>query len=136
MITPYIVFDKRCEEALIFYERVFEGKNKEVLRYNDYIPEAKHTLPKDISNYILHAKMEIYDTVFTFADELSQSIMEGSNIYLTINPSSLKEGKRVYNALKDGGEVILPPTETFYSPLHTTLKDKFGVLWNIIVLKD
>lgn len=55
-------------------------------------------------------------------------------IYLTVNPNSLDEGNRIYGELKVGGEVLLPPTETFYSPMHTTAKDRFGILWNIIVI--
>lgn len=48
--------------------------------------------------------MEIFDTEFTFADELSEV------------------------------QVLLLPAETFYSPFHTTVKDRFGILWNIIVV--
>lgn len=134
MVVPYIVFNKTCEEAINFYEKVFEGKNKTVMRYNDYIPETKDPLPENISNYILHAEMEIYDTKFTFADEFSKQVIEGNMIYLTVNPTSLEEGNRIYNELKNEGEVLLPPTETFYSPLHTTVKDKYGIQWNIIVI--
>lgn len=136
MVTPYIVFNKQCEEAVNFYEKVFNGKNKELMRYGDYVPKTSQELPADLSNYILHAKMEIYNTEFSFADEFSRPVIEGSMIYLTINPYSLEEGKRIYNELKENGEVLLSPTETFYSPLHTTIKDKFGILWNIIVIKQ
>lgn len=134
MVTPYIVFDKQCEEAVNFYEKVFHGKNKEIMRYNDYVPDTGQDLPVDISNYVLHAKMEIFDTEFTFADEFSEALIRGNTIYLTVNPHSLEEGNRIYGELKAGGEVLLPPTETFYSPFHTTVKDKFGILWNIIVI--
>lgn len=34
MIAPYIVFNKQCEEAVNFYEKVFHGTNKEILRYD------------------------------------------------------------------------------------------------------
>lgn len=134
MVTPYIVFDKQCEEAVNFYEKVFRGKNKEIMRYNDYVPDAGWNLPADISNYVLHAKMEIFDTEFTFADEFSEELIKGNTIYLTVNPDSLNEGNRIYGELKADGEVLLPPTETFYSPFHTTVKDRFGILWNIIVI--
>lgn len=134
MVTPYMVFDKQCEEAVNFYEKVFRGKNKEIIRYNDYVPDTGRDLPVDISQYVLHAKMEIFDTEFTFADEFSEALIKGNTIYLSVNPDSVDEGKRIYGELKADGEVLLPPTETFYSPLHTTVKDKFGILWNIIVI--
>ncbi len=31
MVTPYILFDKQCEEAMQFYERVFSGEKKNIL---------------------------------------------------------------------------------------------------------
>ena len=131
MVTPYIVFSKQCEEAMNFYEKVFDGQNKKIMRYNDYVPDG---IEEDVSNYVLHGTMDFYDTQFTFADEFSKPVTPGSMVYLTINPSSLDEGTRIYYELKENGEVLLPATETFYSPLHATIKDKFGIMWNIIVI--
>lgn len=80
--------------------------------------------------------MKIFDTQFTFVDEVSEPIVAGNMMHLNINPHTLDEGMKLYNELKENGEVLLPPTETFYSPLHTTVKDKFSVIWNIIVVSD
>ncbi|NMC55614.1 MAG: VOC family protein [Eubacteriaceae bacterium] len=135
MVTPYIVFSSGlCEEAVSFYEKVFTGKNKTILRYDDYKPDTDIALPIDLNNYVLHAELEIYNTKFTFADEVAMPVNQGNMIYLTINPESVKEAKKICNALIEDGEFLLNPTETFYSPLHTTIKDKFGILWNIIVV--
>lgn len=133
MITLDLVFCMQCEEAMNFYENVFNGQNKEIMRYNDYIPEGTKD---DVSNYVLHGTMNILDTQFTFADEFSQPLTIGNMVHLTINPHTLDEGMQLYNKLNENGEVLLPPTETFYSPLHTTVKDRFGIIWNIIVSKS
>ncbi len=131
MVSPYIVFNRQCEEAINFYEKVFNGQNKVVMRYDDYVPDGIH---ENVSNYILHATMDIFDTSFTFADELSLPLTPVSMVYLTINPSSVDLGNNIYNKLKEQGEVLLHPTQTFYSPMHTTIRDKFGIQWNIIVI--
>lgn len=123
-------FREECEEAMNFYERVFNGQNKEIMRYNDYVPEG--TI-ENVSNYVLHGTMKIFDTQFTFFDEVSKPLTAENMIHLTINPHTLDEGMKLYNELKENGEVFLPPTETFYSPLHTSVKDMFGIIWNIIV---
>lgn len=73
-------------------------------------------------------------TKFTFADKIDMPVNQWNMIYLTINPKSVKEAKKICNALIEDVEFLLDPTETFYSPLHTTIKDKFGILWNIIVV--
>ncbi|MFV0395523.1 MAG: hypothetical protein ACK5LC_14245 [Coprobacillaceae bacterium] len=86
-----------------------------------------------VSNCILHAEMEINDTKFTFADELVVKHSGGNNIFLTITYDSLEQAKVVYEHLSKEGTVLLEPTKTFYSPMHTTLRDKFDIQWNIIV---
>lgn len=133
MITPELVFCMQCEEAMNFYEKVFDGQDKEIMRYDNYVPEG---VKENVSNYVLHGTMKIFDTQFTFADEVSQPLIVGNMIHLNINPQTLDEGMKLYYQLKENGEVLLPPTETFYSPLHTSVKDKFGIIWNIIVIGD
>ncbi|MGG5372421.1 VOC family protein [Enterococcus sp. AZ196] len=131
MVTPYLVFNRQCEEAMTYYEKVFSGEKKEILRYTDYVPEG---VVEDVRNYVLHGKMTLFETEFTFADEFSKPVTSGNQVHLTVHPSDAAEGKRIYNELSKEGEVFLPPTETFYSPLHTTIQDKFGIVWNIIVI--
>lgn len=132
MVTPYIVFDRQCEEAMLFYEAVFSGEKKTILRYNDYVPLG---VKEDVSNYVLHGEMELFGTPMTFADEVAKPVITGNNMHLTINPNNVAEGSKMFNELQEGGEVLLPPTEAFYSPLHAAVKDKYGIVWNIIVVQ-
>lgn len=80
--------------------------------------------------------MKIFDTQFTFDDEVSEPIVAGNLMHLNINLHTLDEGMKLYKELRETVEVLLPPTKTFYSPLHTTVKDKYSVICNIIVVSD
>ncbi|MGM0168839.1 PhnB protein [Enterococcus sp. AZ135] len=131
MMTPYILFDRQCEEAMLFYEQVFSGQNKKILKYNEYVPDG---VEEDVSNYVLHGDMELFGTQVTFADEFSEPVVVGNNVHLTINPDGVDEATKMYDQLKEEGSILLPPTKTFYSPLHTSVKDKYGIVWNIIVV--
>lgn len=130
MVTPELIFYRQCEVAMNFYEKVFHGQNKEIMRYNDYIPEG---VKEDVSGYVLHGTMTMFDTPFSFADEFSTPVTAGNMLHLTVTPNSLDEGTRIFEELKENGEVLLPPVETFYSPMHASVRDQFGVIWNIIV---
>lgn len=137
MISPYIVFkDGKCFEALGLYEEAFNVTHKTVINYDDYIPVSDKPLPKNLNKYVLHAEMYIYGTNVTFADEVVLDVYPGTMVYLSITPDNIEEAQRICDVLCIEGQYLLEPTETYYSPFHATVKDKFEVLWNIIVVKQ
>ena len=132
MVTPYITFAGNCNEALEFYQTVF---NSEVLMsqpYGDYVPEGVTALPANLKDWILHAEMNICDTVFWFADEIAESVSKGNMIKLATKVASAKEAQKIFDILSIDAQVTLPPTATFYSSFHAGLTDRFGVSWNIV----
>jgi PhnB protein len=46
MITPYLVFNGKCREAMDFYRSVFTCGEPEIMNYGDYIPEGLKTPPR------------------------------------------------------------------------------------------
>jgi len=131
MITPYITFNGNCNEAMCFYKSVFKSEVKSAIPYGDYVPEGLESPPKDLSEWVMHAEMEICDTNFWFADE-TQSASRGDMIKLTATVPTADVGQEYFDLLKVGGEVKLPPTETYYCNFHAAVVDKYGVCWNII----
>lgn len=131
MVIPYLVFQGNCKEVLAFYQEVFECEIKASMPYGEYVPEGIETPPSDLSDWILHAEMQICGTNFWFADALESS-EEGSIVRLAAIVPDRKEGEKVFDRLKENGIITLPPTETFYSTFHGALIDKYGVGWNIV----
>ena len=135
MITPYLTFSGRCEEALEFYAAGFNSTIKMVQPYGDYVPEGVANPPNNLSNWILHAEMEICETIFWFADEIAEPVTEGNMVKLTAQVATAKEAQRIFDCLKKDAHITLPPTETFYSTFHAGLVDMFGISWNITALE-
>ena len=131
MVTPYIVFHGQCADALSFYSKIFETKVRMQQTYGDYIPEGSAVEPGTLSNWILHAEMEIAGTAFWFADE-GKRVERGNMVKLTVHVPNKGAAQRIFDGLSDGGEIILPPTETFYSTFHASTVDPFGVPWEIV----
>ena len=52
-------------------------------------------------------------------------------IYVYLSPSN-EEAERIYDALKDGGEVFMAMGETFFAHRFGQLRDKFGINWMVI----
>lgn len=77
--------------------------------------------------------MTICNVPVWFADEASESIKVGNNVRLTAIVPTKKEAERIYqNLSQDACQIILLPTETYYSTFHASVVDKFNVNWNIV----
>ncbi len=132
MVTPYITFGGNCSEALEFYQTAFNSKILMSQSYGEYVPEGVIALPVNLKDWILHAEMNICDTVFWFADEIAEPVSEGNMVKLTTKVPSAKVAQEIFDVLSVGAHITLPPTETFYSTFHAGLKDKYGISWNIV----
>jgi PhnB protein len=87
--------------------------------------------PENLSDWVMHAEMEICGTNFWFADE-TQSVSCGSMVKFTATVPTAIVGQEYFDMLQADGNITLPPTETYYINFHTSLVDKFGVCWNIV----
>jgi len=54
------------------------------------------------------------------------------NINPTISVDSKDEVTRLFNELKEGGQVFMELQQTFYSELYGMVKDKYGVIWHLL----
>jgi len=131
MITPYLVFSGNCKEALDFYRVVFHCEEPTVIPYGDYMPEGSKTPPELLREWVMHGEMVICGTNVWFADEAMAPAI-GDNIKLSVSVPEKHEATAIFDALSEGGEVTLPPTETFYSVFHAAVTDRFGVNWNVV----
>ena len=50
---------------------------------------------------------------------------------MTLHTHDVAEARRWFDALSDGGQVVMPFGESFWSPGFGSLIDKFGIPWMI-----
>ena len=131
MITPFINFSGRCNEAIDFYEKVFNGQDKQIMRYKDAPPNPDFPIPENMKEYVLHAEMTIAGTRVNFSDT-QQDVVYGDIISLAVSFPTIDEVKDTFNKLKEGGEVLMDLSPQFYSPMYGWVKDKYGIGWQII----
>jgi PhnB protein len=131
MITPYLVFNGDCQDAMDFYRSVFPCDEPKIMNYGDYMPEGSKTPPELLRTWILHGELTICGTNVWFADEATPYI-KGDSIRLSASVPTGKDAEAIFDALCVGGTVSLPPTETFYSVFHAAVTDKFGISWNVV----
>src|SRR5262247_3741900 len=97
-LDVYVNYQGVCEEAFHFYEKHLGGKITGFVRHAD-IPNPN--IPADWKNKVLHAQMELGDTVLMGADIPNAEPMRSA--YLTLTLDSEKDAERVYEVLTQGG---------------------------------
>ena len=60
-----------------------------------------------------------------------QTVQKGENVTICITAKDAEKSKQFYEALKQGGRVIMELQETHFSPAFGQVTDKFGVSFQI-----
>jgi len=124
----YVNYKGNCREAFKFYEKHLGGKIKMMSTFND-VPDQTN-IPEDRKNNILHARIEIGDTVLMGADIPHAETMRSA--YLSLRVNSDEEAERIYKLLSEGGEIFMKMEKTFYASRFAMLRDKFGTNWMLL----
>jgi PhnB protein len=124
----YVNYPGHCKEAFQFYEQHLGGKITMMLTHQQQ-PDAAN-VSADWKNAILHARIEIGDTVLMGADIPNADPMRSA--YLTLRLDSAKEAERIYALLSEGGEIFMKMEETFFASRFAMLRDKFGTSWMLL----
>lgn len=131
-VQPYIYFNGNCRDAVEFYAAVFETEAAEIMTFGDLPPSPEMGLPGESGHLVLHAKLNIMGTNVLFSDAFPDTtFVEGNNVTLAVMSNNMDEIKRLFNSLKEGGKVDMELQETFWSKCYGSLKDKFGVGWQL-----
>lgn len=136
--SMYLNFNGNTEEAMKFYQTVFNGKfvGKGLQRFSDVVlpPEAAGMTEED-KKMILHAELEIFPGYVLMATDAPESmgfkLIHGNNMHINIEPSTRAETERIYHGLAKGGTVSMPLADMFFGAYFAELKDKYGINWMI-----
>jgi PhnB protein len=88
--------------------------------------------PADRKNAILHARIEIGGSELMGSDVPPERFQPMRSVYLSLTVDSVEEAERIYNLLRDGGDIFMPMEETFFAKRFAMLRDKFGTSWMIM----
>ena len=120
-------FGGNCHEAFRFYEKHLGGKITMMMNQSE-APGA----PAGAGKAIIHARMNIGDTVLIGNDVPPSVFKKMRSVYMYLSVDSAKDAERIHKLLAEGGEIFMPMEETFYATRFSMLRDRFGVSWTII----
>ena len=128
-LDAYLTFNGNCADAMRFYQRTLGGKLD--LMTHAQSPIAGQT-PPGSENRIMHARLAIDGRLLMASDSMVGHPYEGMKGFsLSLIYPTVTEAQRVFNALADGGKVIMPLDKTFWAKAFGMLVDRFGTPWMI-----
>ena len=131
-----INFNGTCREAVEFYAKVFKSEISKLTTYGQVPPDVNYLFSESDKDKICNASIEIGDLTVMFSDlPTGSSVVIGDNINLSVSMGDKEEVKRIFDALKNGGEVSMELQPTFFCELYGIVKDKFGMTWQISYTK-
>ena len=130
-VQPYLFFEGRCHEALEFYRKALGAEVTALMRYTDS-PDPTMVQPGS-EDKVMHASFRVGETTVMASDGRCGGNPSFQGFALSLTVANEAEAERLFAAIVDGGQVIMPLTTTFFSPRFGMSTDRFGVSWMVYV---
>ncbi len=128
-LSPSIVFNGNCEEALTFYKDCLDGEFVSFNRFRDGPQEINGVkVPEHLLDKIMHISLRFGDNFIMASDSLEESAA-GGNISLFVDTDDSELTDLVFDKLSEGAQVNMPLQDTFWGARFGEITDKFGVRW-------
>lgn len=133
-LNPYLIFDGNAREVVHFYEKALGGNVVGIMTFGDMPENPNFPLSDDMKKRVMHAHLRVGEADLMFSDTYEGMPYEqGNSIQMAIHPKDEARAREIFDALADGGQVIMPLQKTDWSPLYGQVKDKFGVTFQVNV---
>lgn len=125
-IIPRIYFNGNCNEAIERYKSALGATVDYLMTYGSAAAGASED-----QDLIMNAQIDISGNKFHLADRAQMDVFSTDQISFTVFAESPQQVKIIYQALSEGGKILMEPAETFFSPCHCSLIDPFGITWQV-----
>jgi PhnB protein len=126
--NTYVNFHGNCTEAFQYYRKHLGAKIGMMMTHAQSPGQSRvHPEWKDA---VLHARISLGDAEVWAADIPNAEPMRSA--YLTLRMANDSEAERVFSALSDGGQVLMPMREEFFASRFGQVRDRFGINWMIL----
>jgi PhnB protein len=130
--APYIGFQGNARAALSAYAAIFGAKDLQIMSFAE-APEGQR--PPGAEDLVMHGQFTAGTGAPFMGCDIPQGWgeagMGGSSVFH--GAADAAEAKRVFDALAEGGQVVMALAATFWSPAFGMLTDRFGTRWMISV---
>lgn len=125
MLMPYMKFNGNCEEALLWYAKIFDGSLLHLSRYEN--------------GNVMHAYAELGECGGISGCDTEAPVERGDGIALQIHLSKQKKAQEIFAGLAADGTIVAP-LATNPPPdddgVSGCVKDQYQICWIISARKE
>lgn len=128
-LHTYLNYGGTCRQAFEFYQAHLGGRITFLTTHGESGPPG---IPEGWRDAVLHARIDIGGTTLLGADIPPERFQPMRSAYLSLTLASSEEAERIYDLLREGGEIFMPMEETFFAHRFAMLRDRFGTSWMLL----
>ena len=134
-VSTYLNFNGDAEEAFEFYAGGFGTELLAPIQRMGDVPSDPNrpAMPEGEKRLVMHAELPILAGHVIMATDIVESmgheLRVGNNTTINLEPDTLAETQRLYDALAEGSSEGMPLTEMFWGATWGTCLDRFGIRW-------
>jgi PhnB protein len=129
-LYTYLNYGGNCRQAFEFYVKHLGGKITALTTHGEQ--PVSNKVPPDWKHAVLHARIELGDTILLGADIPPERFQPMRSAYLSLLVDSIEEAERIYALLSEDGQIFMPMEETFFAHRFAMLRDRFGTSWMLL----
>ena len=124
----YLAFEGNCRHAMTFYGKCLNAE-PDFTTFSAG-PADVVAATKNVPDQILHAELKSGPVVLMASDLVPGTpYFRGNNFYISLSCDSLAEMERLFEALGEGGAVVMAMHDAFWGGRFGMLTDQFGIGW-------
>lgn len=134
-VSTYLNFERDTAAAFEFYRTVFGGEFEGPMHRMGDAPAApgQPPLAEADRQLVMHVALPILGGHMLMGTDAPRSmgfaLNPGNNVHINLEPDTRAETERLFNALAQGGEVLMALQDMFWGAYFGSLRDRFGIQW-------
>lgn len=128
-----LCFSGETEEALEVYKRAFGCRVKNLLHYSDAVKNGWEQPDASKDSLVYHSEIMFDEQEVRLSDLSSEEDVNlTKKVKHRIGFDTAEEVESAFSILSEGGEIINPLERPPYMVIIGTVRDRFGVLWELM----